>query len=320
MIAASSGSLNIVGKAAPALMDFTGSFGAFCKVLRPNSKVHPGYFANFFKTRDYRRRISALAAGVNINNLRNEHLDELEIPLPPLEEQRRIAEVLDRAEELRSKRREAIALLDTLTQAIFLEMFGAPNSNHQNYLKLPLSELCAIDSPLVDPTLPEYENLFHIGPDRIERNTGKLLPAKTAKQDGLTSVKFRFKSDCILYSKIRPYLNKVALATESGLCSADMYPVTVRSEIAVREFIWYLLLSDDFLKYAATLSNRSNIPKINRKQFLAYPAICPPLKLQKQFANRVTAIENLKTAHRASLSELDALFASLQHRAFRGEL
>lgn len=68
------------------------------------------------------------------------------------------------------------------------------------------------------------------------------------------------------------------------------------------------------------MSNRSNIPKINRQQFLAYPALCPPLSLQKEFAERVEAVEELKKSHRASLSELDALFASLQHRAFRGEL
>jgi type I restriction enzyme S subunit len=66
VVAASSGSLDVVGKAAPALTDFEGGFGAFCKVLRPNSKVHPGYFAQFFKTQDYRRRVSALAAGANI--------------------------------------------------------------------------------------------------------------------------------------------------------------------------------------------------------------------------------------------------------------
>src|SRR5207253_481292 len=97
VIAASSGSLDVVGKAAPALADYEAGFGAFCKVLRPNTKVDPSYFAHFFKTRDYRQRISVAAAGININNLRNEDLDQLELPLPSLPEQRRIAEVLDLA-------------------------------------------------------------------------------------------------------------------------------------------------------------------------------------------------------------------------------
>ena len=115
VVAASSGSLDVVGKAAPAKHDFSGGFGAFCKVLRPNAKVHATYFAQFFKTQDYRRRVSALAAGANINNLRNEHLDEMLVPLPPLAAQRRIADILDKADALRAQRRAALAELDTLT-------------------------------------------------------------------------------------------------------------------------------------------------------------------------------------------------------------
>jgi type I restriction enzyme S subunit len=124
VIAASSGSLDVVGKAARALTDYEGGFGAFCKVLRPGRDVDPGYFAHFFRTPANRRRVSALAAGININNLRNEHLDTMEIPLPPLPDQWRIAEILDKADALRAKRRAALAQLDTLTQSIFLDLFG----------------------------------------------------------------------------------------------------------------------------------------------------------------------------------------------------
>ena len=81
VIAASSGSLDVVGKAARALDDYEGGFGAFCKVLRPGPDVDPAYFAHFFSTQQYRQRMSALAAGVNINNLRNEHIGEIRIPI-----------------------------------------------------------------------------------------------------------------------------------------------------------------------------------------------------------------------------------------------
>ena len=144
VIAASSGSLDVVGKAARALTDFEGGFGAFCKVLRPGPGIDPAYFAHFFRTRDYRQRVSALAAGANINNLRNEHLDEFRIPLPPLPEQRRIAEILDKADALRAKRRAALAQLDTLTQSIFLDMFGDPATNPMGLPKASLEELFEI--------------------------------------------------------------------------------------------------------------------------------------------------------------------------------
>jgi len=114
LIAASSGSLDVVGKAARISIDIEAGFGAFCKVLRPNAAVDPSYFAHFFKTRQYRRRISALAAGANINNLRNKHLDEMKMPLPALPEQRRLAAVLDRVDGVKACHSLAIAKLDEL--------------------------------------------------------------------------------------------------------------------------------------------------------------------------------------------------------------
>ena len=129
IVAASSGSLSVVGKTAQAREGFEGGFGAFCKVLRPRPAVDPHYFGHYFRTSRYRHVISRLAAGANINNLRNEHLDNLQIPLPPLDEQKRIAGILDAADALRAKRREALAELDTLLQSTFLDMFGDPVTN-----------------------------------------------------------------------------------------------------------------------------------------------------------------------------------------------
>ncbi len=140
VIAASSGSIDVVGKAARALEDFQGGFGAFCKVLRPCKQVDAAYFSHFFKTPHYRRRVSCLAAGANINNLRNEDLNELQMPLPPLSEQKRIAGILDAADALRAKRREALAHLDTLLQSTFLDMFGDPVANPMGWKVCLLGE------------------------------------------------------------------------------------------------------------------------------------------------------------------------------------
>ena len=126
LVAASSGSISVVGKAAQARLGFDGGFGAFCKVLRPGSDVDPHYFGHYFNMPSYRRAVSQLASGANINNLKKEHLDNLLIPLPPLAEQKRIAGILDAADALRAKRREALAQLDTLIQSTFLDMFGDP--------------------------------------------------------------------------------------------------------------------------------------------------------------------------------------------------
>ena len=90
VIAASSGSRTVVGKAAQFKGDWHGSFGAFCLGLRPEAKINSHYLSWFLQSEDYRNRVSALSAGININNLRREHIEEMPIPLPPLAEQGRI--------------------------------------------------------------------------------------------------------------------------------------------------------------------------------------------------------------------------------------
>jgi type I restriction enzyme S subunit len=173
---------------------------------------------------------------------------------------------------------------------------------------------------MIDPTEKKYRELLHYGPDRIEKHTGELLPALTAEEDGLISGKFLCTAGEILYSKIRPYLNKVALVKQPCLCSADIYPVTASAEFLTKEYLWVLLRSKAFLDYVAGFSRRANIPKLNRKQFAGYFAPTPPLDLQNRFAIFVESIEQQKTRLRAHLAELDTLFASLQTRAFNGEL
>jgi type I restriction enzyme S subunit len=305
----------------PYIMQTSGCIHDGWLVLSPRGEVaHPDYFYHLLGSDILYSEFERRAAGATVKNLNIELVKAVGISLPPLAEQRRIAEVLDKAEALRAKRRAALAQLDSLTQSLFLDLFGDPATNPRRWPKRHLEQLCSIDAPLVDPTQDEYLKLLHYGPDRIERDTGGLLPAKTVEEDGQISAKFLFDHDAILYSKIRPNLNKVALTKGRGLCSADVYPVLVKGDLLAREFLWCLLRGNHFLGYAAEFSNRANIPKINRDQFLGYSAICPPITLQREFARRVTAVEKLKTTQRAALAELDALFASLQHRAFRGDL
>ena len=134
VVAASSGSISVVGKTVQVRKGFDGGFGAFCKVLRPGPDVDPHYFGHYFKTSSYRRVVSRLASGANINNLKKEHLDNLQIPLPPLAEQKRISGILDAANALWAKRREALVELDALLQSTFLDMFGDPVTNPKRWM------------------------------------------------------------------------------------------------------------------------------------------------------------------------------------------
>lgn len=96
VVAASSGSASVVGKAAPLLHEWHGSFGAFCYGLRPSHLIEPKYLSFFLQTSEYRHQVSALAAGVNINNLRRNHIEDMRLTFAPLPEQHRIVAEIER--------------------------------------------------------------------------------------------------------------------------------------------------------------------------------------------------------------------------------
>ncbi|HEX6509602.1 MAG TPA: restriction endonuclease subunit S [Chloroflexota bacterium] len=320
VIAASSGSLDIVGKAGQAASDFPGGFGAFCKVLRPRDMVDARYFGHYFRTSSYRKEISTLAAGANINNLRSDHLDGLQIPLPALEVQRRIAQTLDSVDALRTKRRDAITLLDDLRQAIFLDMFGNPVSNPEGWPMVRLAELGSLDRG-VSKHRP--------------RNAPELLGGKyplvqtgdvAASQGYITKWKATYSDIGLTQSKLWPSgtlcITIAANIAKSGILEFDAcFPDSIVGFSSTPDIVEYVQVWLSFhrenLERLAPESAQKNI-NLGVLRGLDIPK--PDSGLISSFAERIRAINTIKVALRFHLTELDALFVSLQHRAFRGEL
>jgi type I restriction enzyme S subunit len=226
---------------------------------------------------------------------------------------------LDQADALRRLRRQSLSRLSDLGQAIFYEMFGDLSQSPRTHA---FSDIAQIQKSLVDPRKQENWDKLHVGPEHIEPNSGNIdwSRVNTAKSDGLVSGKNEFDETSVIYSKIRPNLNKVALPDRSGLCSADMYVIKPRNGMSNRIFLQALMMTRDFLAYAETVSNRANIPKLNREQVDAYRFGCPSQAAQNEFERLVNTIKNQKDKFTLAHSKANSLFASLQHRAFRGEI
>ena len=324
VIAASSGSLSVVGKAAPAMQNLNMGFGAFCKVLRPNSKVDHAYFAHFFKTKSYRQKVSSLAAGANINNLRNEHLDDLPFPLPPLGEQRRIAAILDQAETLRTQRRTALALLDSLTQSLFLDMFGDPVANPKG---LPICELQRLCTRITDGThqSPAWQKsgipflfISNIVEGQINFDTHKFISADTHAE--LTK-RCPIEIGDVLYTTVGSYGNAAVVSTKE-LFAFQRHIAHIkpdRSKLDSR-FLAAMIQSPGVRQQVDKVAKGIAQKTVNLADLKGLSVFWPPLPLQQTFATRIAAIEALKATHRRALAALDALFASLQQRAFTGAL
>jgi type I restriction enzyme S subunit len=160
-----------------------------------------------------------------------------------------------------------------------------------------LADICEIRSSLVDPRDGLHLDLPHVGAGNIESGTGRLQAIQSARDEELISGKFLFDDSVVLYSKIRPYLMKVARPDFSGLCSADIYPLAAKPGRADRDFLFYLLLTDSFTEYAIRGSARAGMPKVNRDHLFAYRTSTPPLAEQRRIVAILDeAFEGIATA------------------------
>ncbi len=321
LVVASSGSKSIVGRAILIEEDFKGSFGAFCKVVRPKDNIiDKNYLGFYFRSPEYRDIISNLSAGANINNLRNENIDDLEILLPPLSIQQKIAAILDKADALRRKDQALLKKYDDLAQAIFIDMFGDPVKNEMGWEVRKLGEVCDFPSGLVSPKISPYCDMFHVGGDNIDGKTGRIFGLKKTNELGLISGKFYFTNNHILYNKIRPYLNKVAVPDFEGICSADMYPLLAKERFILKEYLYFILRSNLFLDFADKQSRRANIPKINMKEMALFEFPVPDIEIQRSFIEKCIKLIAVKNILFQQVEKSESLFQSLLQQAFKGEL
>lgn len=187
-----------------------------------------------------------------------------------------------------------------------------------------LADVCDIKSKLVDPCKAEFLNMIHIGAGNMISKSEKLVNLKTSKEEKLISGKFLFDKSMVLYSKIRPYLMKIIRPDFSGLCSADIYPLSPIQNKIIRDYLFHLLLTQNFTQYAIKGSGRAGMPKVNRNHLFAFKFFLPSVSEQKFIVAKLDALaeetRKLEEIYRKKLADLEELIKSVLKRAFSGEL
>jgi type I restriction enzyme, S subunit len=246
--------------------------------------------------------------------------------LPPLKEQHRIAAILDQAETLRTQRRAALAQLDSLTQSIFLEMFGDPNQNNKGW---PMG---CIKDTLVSASYGTSEKSGEDGEFAVLRmnnitRSGE-LDMRALKYMDLPSKdheRYLVKPGDILFNRTNSaeLVGKTAFIPQSFKKAAYAgYLIRLRSNSDNHPVYLWRFLNSDYAKRMLRGMCKSIIgmANINASEIQAMRIALPPLSLQEMFASRIQTIEAFKTTHSTALAALDDLFASLQHRAFSGTI
>ena len=282
--------------------------------------------------RTNRGYLESLGNGATFKEVSKTVVSRIQIPLPPLAEQRRIAEVLDQAEALRAKRRVALAQLDFLTQSLFLDLFGDAGENAKGWPVHAVADYVAefqggksIDSQSGDNVITRNRVL------KVSAVTGMKFLADESKPvpDSYEPPEEHFaKPGDLLFSRANTteLVGAVAYVESTPpnvLLPDKLWRFVWREPAAIEPlFVWALFQTPTLRREIGrrATGTSGSMKNISQEKVFGIRTILPPIESQREFARRVRAVENLKTTQRASLAELDALFASLQHRAFRGEL
>lgn len=320
VVCASSGSKNLVGKAVRFVSSPVDqvSFGAFCKVVRPRN-IDASYLSHFFNSSYYRNTISKIAQGASINNIRNEHLDNLDINVPTPSEQKRIAERLDKVQELIAKQKEQIAKLDLLIKSRFLDMFGDPISNPKKWPSRRMGDIFKITSGGTPSTQEDSYwlngTISWIGSNLcqniiLNKNDGRFITEK-----GLNNSSAKILPvGTVLIALVGATIGKTALLNFSTTTNQNVAAIWVSKEESYDSlFVFYFIqgLYDLFMRLGSGKFKMANLQFINN-----LPIFNVPLVLQSQFANFVKSVEQQKEVFSTRLSHLEILYKSLMQEYF----
>ena len=319
VVCASSGSKNLVGKAARFVSSPVDqvSFGAFCKVVRPRN-IDASYLSHFFNSSYYRNTISKIAQGASINNIRNEHLDNLDINVPTPSEQKRLAERLDKVQELIAKQKEQIAKLDLLIKSRFLDMFGDPISNPKKWRKEKIFDVIETNISKVKSKYTEDDTIKYVDISSIDNitNTVRRFTTYLVKNAPSRAQQCLLKDD-ILISTVRPNLRNIAInnRTDCNMVASSGFCV-LRSNVCNPMWLFEIIKSNEFTSYLSNLTTGANYPAVKDHDVYNYLFPCPPVILQNQFANFVKSVEQQKEVFSTRLSHLEILYKSLMQEYF----
>lgn len=288
-----------------------------------NAKLHPEYLFHWLHTQDALQQITGKKVTATISNLSLGQIKNLEIPLPPLTQQKQIAAILDAADSLRQKDQQLVEHYTALSQSLFLEMFGDPDTNPMGWECRTLNELVSKlgDGLHGTPTYSEEGEYYFINGNNLQNGVIQInSQTKKVSSEEFNKHKKELNESTMLVS-INGTIGKVAFYRgENIVLGKSACYFNVQETLINKIFLYRLIESPYFIKYASGLATGSTIKNVSLKTMRNFPVPTPPKELQNQFAERIAIIEQQKQQAQSNLQKSEALFNSLLQRAFTGEL
>lgn len=291
-------------------------------IIFRSDRFDPSYLRHALVSDRFHKAFMQTVAGVggSLLRARPSYVAEIKVPLPPIEEQRRIAAVLDAAEALQAKRRQAINVLDSLTQAIFTDMFGDPVQDEtitrlgecvDMYSGSTLPEGEEFEGQVSGYALVKVSDLARDGNEKFINSTREWTPVKGPSASTCPSGSIVFPKRGAAIAK-----NRKRITTIPSVLDPNLMGVTPKSHSLTLPYLyaWFERLD------LQSIQSGSSVPQLNKKDLAPLELKLPRIENQVKFAQLVGNVDSARAHMVQQLQQLDILFASLQQRAFRGEL
>ena len=289
------------------------------------SRCFPPYLVNYFKTREGREQLVKISPGSAGRNrvLSLRRIPEILVPLPPLSKQRRIVarieELTARIEEARRLRQQLLKEAEALVVLEYGKIFAELKLSNQ----LPLNKIVTEVGQQVQASQMEYFDYPYLSLENIESRTGRILRFRTCQEAGIRGTAVLFGTEDVLYSKLRPYLNKVVTPSFEGCATTELVVFKPDTTIVDKNYVAAFLRNPHVVKESIANSVGTKMPRTNMRWFRQLLVPVPPLPEQRRIVtylnNLQTKVGELNHLQCETAVELDALLPSILDKAFKGE-
>ena len=324
LICASSGSKYLVGKAATVDFDREVTFGAFCKVVRPRNQEDADYISMYFQSPIYRREISSVAIGANINNIRNEHIDALSVRWPSAEKRQDSSSILRKVDLIIRRRKLELQVFDKLIKARFVEMFGDPKVNEKHWDEGVIADYFHVKGGKRIPKGMDYSDSITDHP---------YLRATDMKNETILDGDIHYIGEEVFQHIKRYtvqggdiYLTNVGVNLGMAGVIPEKYSGANLTENAVKLvpktdkfrgiFVANYINSPGIQYYINERKMAVGVPKLAIFRIETMPLIIPPIEKQDEFVSFRAQVDKSKAVVQKALDKAQLLFDSLMQKYF----
>ena len=292
------------------ILPYEASTNQACAAFLPREDVFPEYLYYFLNSK--KDQFVKDGVGGAQPNISAGYLKSVNFDFVSLDEQKTIIDILNKVDSLISLRKQQLSKLDELVKARFIEMFGNPVSNDKGWHHQAMDKVAPSSAGRGDNS----ETVWLLNLDMVEAQTGRILDYLYVEKEQVGTSTCAFDEGNVLYSKLRPYLNKVVVPTKKGYCTTELVPLRPYAKLN-RQFLAYLLRSEAFVSFINEKVAGAKMPRVSMSVFRDFECILPPIVLQNEFATFVEQVDKSKFEIQKSLEQLETLKKALMQMYFK---